>query len=182
MISSGLQLQYPSRRNFQVFNALHPHDLLTVSFVPDRDHRFDFCGDRRGCADELKGRPTEISNPDVSGCCFRNRWYRLQPGVFNFDWNVVRQDGCPNAAKEQKNKPSNHFGEAIVPGYPLPRTASGTRARSIVLTRSVVPCPRTTSYFGDRDTSCEIRECIAPAIEFEHPTNPGSASSQRCHQ
>ncbi len=36
--------------------------------------------------------------------CFRNRRDGLQPGVFNFDRNVVRQGSFGNAAKEQKNK------------------------------------------------------------------------------
>ena len=75
--------------------------------MPGRDHQFYFRGDRRRCARQFKWRLAEISNSHVRGCCFRNRWNGLQPGVFKFDRNVLRQGGCGEAAKEQEMKVSD---------------------------------------------------------------------------
>src|SRR3984893_14614532 len=113
MISSGLQVEEPPRRNFQEFNALHSQDLMSVSLMPGRDHRFDFRRDGRGCADQPVRRLIEISNLHVGGCCFCHWRNRLEPGVFNLNWNAVR-GGAGDAVKEQGKKPGHHVGRSYL--------------------------------------------------------------------
>lgn len=110
MISTGFELQYPIWRYFQVINTFHTHDFETVSLLSGGDHRFNFGGDRRRGANQSERRLTEISNAHVGGGGLGNWWNRLQPGVFNFDLDIVRQ-GNPGEQEEKKERRPVHCAE-----------------------------------------------------------------------
>ena len=100
MIASRFELEDVPRQDFQFFNALHAHDLLTVFLIPGRDHRFDFRSNGRGCAHQSDRRLAKIGDLHVRGGGFGNRRYGLQPGVFNFNGDVVRERDVAEAAQE----------------------------------------------------------------------------------
>jgi hypothetical protein len=111
MISTGFELQNRIWRYFQVINTFHAHDLQTVSLLSGGDHRFYFGRDWRRGANQSQRRLTEISNAHVGGGGLGNWWNRLQPGVFNFDLNLVRQ-GNPGEQEEKKEeRPFHHVEE-----------------------------------------------------------------------
>ena len=111
MISTGFKVQYSIGRYFQVINTFHTHDFETVSLLSGGDHWFNFGGDRRRGANQAERRLTEISYAHVGGGGLGNGRNRLQPGVFNFDLNLVRQ-GNPGEQEEKKEKrPFHHVEE-----------------------------------------------------------------------
>jgi hypothetical protein len=74
--------------------------------VSGRDRQDNFAA--IGRCDQLEGGLTKVSNLHVRGCYFRNWWNCLQPRVFNFDWNAVRQSNSGHATKEKESKPGKH--------------------------------------------------------------------------